>query len=335
MRPRALRRRFLLALLVPVLLLSLGTLGYVVIEHWAFLDALYMTVITLTTVGFLEVHPLSTAGRVFTIVLLLAGVFTLFYAASAIIQAIVSGEIRGHLGRQRVERKLTEIKDHIIVCGFGRMGHLVCSEFSALGIPFVLVERDAALIEGFNLPHGIVLHGDATSDEVLRKAGVARARSLVTVAASDADNLYITMSARLLAEKLFIVARAEDEEAEKKLLRAGASRVVSPYVIGGQRVAQAVLRPTVMDFIELATRSEHLELQIEETGIEAGSALDGAQVKDSRIRQDLGIIIVAIKKPDGKMLFNPAPEMALAGGDTLITLGRRDQLDRLETLAER
>ncbi len=335
MRPRGFRHRFLLVLLVPVLLLTLGTLGYMAIEGWAFLDALYMTVITLTTVGFLEVHPLSSAGRVFTIVLLLAGVFTLFYAASSIIQVIVSGEIRGHLGRQRVERKLAEIKDHIIVCGFGRMGHLVCSEFSALGIPFVLVEREAALLAGFSLPHGIVLQGDATSDEVLRKAGVARARSLVTVAASDADNLYITMSARLLSEKLFIVARAEDEEAEKKLLRAGASRVVSPYVIGGQRVAQAVLRPTVMDFIELATRSDYLELQIEEIAILPGSSLDGAQVKDSRIRQDLGIIIVAIKKPQGEMLFNPAPEMAMAGGDTLITLGRRDQLDRLEALAER
>jgi voltage-gated potassium channel len=294
-----------------------------------------MTVITVTTVGFLEVHPLSAAGRVFTIVLLLAGVFTLFWAASAIIQAIVSGEVRGHLGRQRVERKLAELKDHIIVCGFGRMGHLVCSEFSALGIPFVLVEREAALLEGFSLPHGIVLQGDATSDEVLRKAGVARARSLVTVTASDADNLYITMSARLLAEKLFIVARAEDEDAERKLLRAGASRVVSPYVIGGQRVAQAVLRPAVMDFIELATRSEHLELQIEEIEIEAGSPLDGAQVKDSRIRQDLGIIIVAIKKVDRKMLFNPAPEVTIAAQDTLITLGSRDQLDRLEALARK
>ncbi len=334
MRPWGFRRRFLLVLLVPFLLLASGTLGYMLMERWAFLDALYMTVITLTTVGFLEVHPLSSVGRVFTIVLLLAGVFTLFYAASAIIQAIVSGEVGGHLGRQRMERRLAEIKDHIIVCGFGRMGHLVCSEFSALGMPFVVIDKDAALLGSLNLPHGVALVGDATSDESLKQAGVTRARTLVTVAASDADNLYITMSARLLNDRLFIVARAEDEEAEKKLLRAGASRVVSPYVIGGQRVAQAVLRPAVVDFIELATRSDYLELQIEETEIAAGSALDGAFVKDSRIRQDLGIIIVAIRRPDGKMLFNPAPEVPMAGGDTLITLGRRDQLDRLDDLAQ-
>jgi voltage-gated potassium channel len=185
----------------------------------------------------------------------------------------------------------------------------------------------------FSIPHGIALVGDATSDEVLRRAGVERARGLVTAAASDADNLYVTISARFLSERLFIVARAEEEGAEKKLLRAGANRVVSPYVIGGQRVALAVLRPAVMDFIELATKKEHMELQIEEAEIEPGSRLAGVSLKDSQIRQDLGIIIVAIKKPDGKMVFNPAPETLLSAGDILITLGHRQQLDRLEALA--
>src|SRR5262249_12984991 len=161
-------------------------------------------------------------------------------------------------------RSLAEIKDHMVVCGFGRMGRLVCHEFSLLGLPFVLVERRSELLQGFSFPHGIPLLGDATSDEVLRLAGVDRAPALVPAAASDADNLYITMSARFLNEKLLIVARAESEGAEKKLLRAGANKVVSPYAIGGQRVAQAVLRPNVMDFIELATRSGHFELQMEE-----------------------------------------------------------------------
>jgi voltage-gated potassium channel len=263
----------------------------------------------------------------------MAGVFTLFYAASAIIQAIVSGEVGGEIGRQRMERRLAELRNHVVVCGFGRMGRLVCQEFSATGLPFVVVDRDEAALRDFRLPHGIPLAGDATSDEVLRRAGVERARVLLAAAASDADNLYIAMSARLLSERLFIVARAEDEQAERKLLRVGASRVVSPYAIGGHRMAQAVLRPTVVDFIELATRRDSLELQIEETAIETGSALAGAQVKDPRLRQELGVIVVAIKRADGAMLFNPSPHAALGAGDILISLGRRDQLDRLERLA--
>ena len=167
----------------------------------------------------------------------------------------------------------------------------------------------------------------------MRKAGVERARALVTAAASDADNLFITMSARFLNDKMLIVSRAEEEETERKLLRAGASRVVSPYVIGGQRVAQAVLRPAVLDFLELATRSQHLELQIEEAAVGEGSGLADATIRDSQLRQDLGIIVVAIKKPDGRMVFNPAPELAIAAGDVLIAMGHRQQLDRLEELA--
>ncbi len=327
------RRHFYFLLTLPFLILAVGTCGYMLIEGWTFLDALYMAVITLTTVGYLEVHPLGQGGRIFTMSYLLAGVYSVFWAATTLIQAVVSGEIRGDLGRQRMERRLVELKDHVIVCGLGRMGHLVCAEFSALELPFVVIDREAGVLEGFAMAHGIALHGDATSDEVLRRAGVERARVLVTAAASDADNLYITMSARLLSEKIFIVARADGEHADTKLLRAGASRVVSPYMIGGHRMAQAVVRPTVVDFIELATRSDHLELQIEETEVAAGSAIAGAQVRDSRLRQELGVIVVGIKKPDGRMLFNPAPEERIERGDILIALGRRDQMDRLGTLA--
>jgi voltage-gated potassium channel len=328
-------RRYLAVLSVPVVLVVLGTLGYRIVEGWQLFDALYMTVITITTVGFLEVQPLSPAGRTFTMTLALGGVFTMFYAASELIRVVVSGEVRSALGRQRMERSLADLKNHLVVCGFGRMGHLACQEFSGLGLPFVVIDRDPALLRGFAMPHGIGLVGDATSDELLRRAGVERARGLVTAAASDADNLYITMSARFLNDKLFIVARAEGEGAEKKLLRAGANRVVSPYAIGGQRVAQAVLRPAVMDFIELATSSQHMELQIEEAEIRPGSRLAGTSLKDSAIRQDLGIIIVAIKKPDGRMVFNPEGSVVIEPGDRLITLGHRQQLDRLEDEAAR
>jgi len=321
-------------LLVPVLLLSVGTLGYMSIEGWSAADALYMTVITVTTVGYLEVHPLDPAGRAFTMGLALGGVFTLFYAATATISAIVTGRARGDIWRQRMERTLAELSDHVIVCGMGRMGRFICREFSNLEMPFVVIDRDGGLFEGFDLPHGIPLVGDATSDEVLRKAGVDRARVLVTVAASDADNLFITMSARLLNDKLNIVARAEEEGAEKKLMRAGASRVVSPYMIGGERMTQAVLRPAVIDFLELATRADYMELQIEEVVVQAGGALAGMLIRDPRIRSELGIIVVAVKRADGTMAFNPEPDLALAEGDTLIALGHRKQLEELERLAQ-
>jgi voltage-gated potassium channel len=325
--------RALVALLAPVLLLAVGTGGYMLVEGWNAFDALYMSAITISTVGYLEVHPLSHAGRVFTIAYLLVGVFSLFYVATAIIRSIVSGEVRMHLGRELMERSLAAMESHVVVCGLGRMGRIVCEQFSAMEMPFVVIDRDTALVENLGIPHGIGLAGDATSDEVLRRAGVERARTLVTVAASDADNLYIVMSARLMNERLHIVARAEEEEAEKKLVRAGANRVVSPYVIGGQRVAQAVLRPAVLDFIELATREDFQELQIEEVAIGPRGALVGAQIKDNRIRRDLGVIVVAVRKPSGKMQFNPTPETTLEAGDVVIVLGHKDQLARLSSLA--
>lgn len=321
------------ALLVVLTLVLGGTLGYMTVEGWGAFDALYMSVITLTSVGYLEVHPLSTAGRVFTMGLLLTGVFSLFYAATAAIRSIVGGEVTGQFGRNRMEKKLHSLKDHIIVCGYGRMGRLVAQEFSQQGFPFVIIERSASLLSGFSSPVGIALAGDATHDETLRRAGIERARTLVTLAASDADNLFITMSARLMSDQVFIVARAEDEGAEKKLIRAGASRVVSPYVIGGQRVAQAVLRPSVVDFIELATRSDYMALQIDETEVGKESVLRGQLLKDTGLRQDLGLIVVAIKRPDGRMLFNPEPEAVIEAGDILITLGAKNQQDRLRALA--
>jgi voltage-gated potassium channel len=189
------------------------------------------------------------------------------------------------------------------------------------------------LLELFSFEGGIALHGDATSDEILSKVGVERARALVTLVGSDADNLFITMSARLMSDRLFIVARAEDERAEQKLLRAGANRVISPYVIGGSRVAQAVLRPTVVDFIELATRTEHLEIQLEETQIAAASSLAGKRLHESQLRQQFGIIIVAIKTASGRMVFNPPGDAVIEPNDILIVLGNRQQLDQLEKMA--
>jgi voltage-gated potassium channel len=330
------RFRLLSVLLIPLMLIIIGTVGYEAIEEeYTFFDALYMTVITLSTTGYGEVHPLSTTGRVFTIFLTLGGVFTLFYAASEIIRVIISGEMQDILGRQRMERNLASLQNHLIVCGFGRMGRLVCQEFSRNQMPFVIIDQKDELLAEFDMPFGIPLLGDATSDEVLKHAGIERARALVTVMSSDADNLYTTMSARLLNKNVFIVARVEEMQSEIKLRRAGANRVVSPYQIGGHRLAQAIIRPTVVDFIELASRHEHVELQLEETRITAKSPLAGIKLRDSKIRDELKVIIVTVKKASGHMVFNPDPDTLIEADDILIAIGPREQLDRLIGMANR
>jgi voltage-gated potassium channel len=329
-------RRYFLLVFIPVLLILGGTAGYYLLEtDYSLFEALYMTVTTLTTVGYGEVHPLSHRGRVFTIILLLVGVLTFFYTVTELIRGVINGEFQQLLGRQRMARNLAELKNHMIICGYGRMGRHVCREFSNQSLPFVIIDRRVELLQDFDVPHGIALPGDATSDEILKRAGVERARALVTVAASDADNLFITLSARLLNDKLFIVARAEGELAEQKLRRAGASRVVTPYAIGGAKVAMAVLRPAVVDFIELATRTEHLDLQIEEALIHENSKLADATLHASRLRQDLGVIVVAIKKADGHLVANPPGDAVMEVGDTLIALGARQSLDEVEILAGR
>lgn len=323
---------FAVAMLLPLVLVVVGTLGYVVVEGWSTLDSLYMTVITLTTVGYREVHEMTPGGQVFTMLLAMGGIYTLFYAAGSVIGMIVRGDLIEFLGRRRMQREVDKLHDHLIVCGFGRMGRLVCEQFQAAGVSFVVIDRNAELLQQDEHVLLITLPGDATSDETLERAGVRRARGLITVVASDADNLYITMSSRLLNDRLFIVARAEDERSEQKLLRAGANRVVSPYVIGGTRVAQAVLRPNVVDFLELATRTEHLELNIEEAQLVPASPLVGRTLNDDAFQHEK-LMIVAIKQTTGKMMFNPPKDTTLASGDVIIMLGGRQELDRLAEVA--
>jgi voltage-gated potassium channel len=325
-------RSFIFAILFPVVLVLMGTAGYMFLEGWNAFDSLFMTVITLTTVGYGETHPLSDPGRVFTMFLLMGGVFTLLYSATAAIRLVASGELRQILTRRNMERSLKDLKNHVVVCGYGRMGRAVCAEFEAMKMPFVVIER--ANIDDEELPKkGVFLHGDATSDEVLERCGLGKARALVAVLGSDADNLYVTMSARLMNEKLFIIARAEDDHAEQKLTRAGASRVVSPYALTGYKVAQSVVRPTVVDFIEVATGTQELALQLEETKLAAQSPLVGKKLSQARLREDFGVIVVAIKKATGKMVYNPAAEETLGGDDVLVVVGDPKQLPKLEAAA--
>ena len=322
---------------VPVALVVTGTIGYRVIEHGKYdlFDSLYMTIVTLSTIGYGETHELSRPGRVFTIFLILGGVFTFFYSATEIIRSVVSGEIADMLGKRKMERTLATLKDHIIVCGYGRMGRLVCREFARNHRPFVVIDINAVDLQDFEYENGIKLIGDATNDEVLKHAGIERAHSLVTVMANDSENLFTTLSARLLNAKLIIVARVEDmQQSEQKLLRAGANRVVSPYEIGGTRVAQAVIKPTVVDFIELTTRTEHIALQLEERKVEPNSTLAGRNLRDSRLHADHHLIIVAIKKHSGHMIFNPPADTVLEAGDILVAIGHRDHLGTLGDLAK-
>ena len=310
-------RGIIVAALVPFVLLGAGSIGYHVIEGWPYFDSMYMTVTTLATVGFGEVHPLSNAGRMFTVAMILGGVFTMGAAVTAVIRAIVSGELQRLVGRQRMERSLAGMKEHVIVCGYGRMGRIICAELAQIGQPFVAIDRDHALIEDFPSKIGVALEGDATDDDTLKRAGIERARALNSALPHDADNLFVTMSGKLLNEKIFVVARAEDPDSEAKLTRAGANRVVAPYVLGGGRVVQAVLRPAVLDFIDLATKTHHIELQMEETLVAEGSLLIGKKLSEAMTREHR-IIVVAIKRKSGKMEFNPGGETRLDAGDTLI-----------------
>jgi voltage-gated potassium channel len=316
-------------------LTAAGTVGYPLIEGdpWTLFDGLYMTVITLLTIGYGEIpKELSTGGRAFTMVLAFGGVFTFAYFAGEVIRATLSGELQALLGRQRMEDDLAALTGHLIVCGYGRMGRIICGELERQRRRFVAIDT-APPPAAWPYRHGLWLTGNATEDEVLRKAGIERARAVVTAVGSDADNLYITLSARLICPKLFIVARAEEEEAEAKLRKVGANKVISPYLAGGHRAVQAVLRPTVLHFMEMATRPEFLDLQIEEVRVEGASALAGKSLRESRLSQDLGVIVVGILRPTGEVIYGPGGDVAVEPGATLIVIGQRARLDRVEVLA--
>ena len=322
-----------IALIMLVAILSFGTFGYMFIEHSSFVDSLYMTMITISTIGYGEIFPLSTTGRIFTMVLILVGVGFVMYMFSKITEAVVGGELRALYGRLNMKKKVFELSDHYIICGFGRIGRVICHLLKDADKPFVVIENDPDVVQELADLNYLFLDGEASSDDTLLEAGVERAKGLISVVSTDADNVYITLSARGLNNDLYIMARSSGTDGgETKLLRAGANRVISPYYIGACRMAQQILRPTVTDFIDLTVHSGDLGLRMEELTVSDHGSVLNTTVKDSNIRRDYNLIVVAIKRDQGEMLFNPNPNSMILKNDTLIVLGDYTKIKELEKI---
>ncbi len=324
--------RFILAVLISILFTAIGTAGYMLIEGWSAMDALFMTVTTVATVGYGEVHPLTNPGRIFSMALIVLGVGFYFYVAAAVIQFVVEGRIRTLLGRRRLDRKIARLKNHYIVCGYGRIGKVICEKLHREHYDLVVVDKSPEHVDTFEAKKMIYLCADAVDEATLLKAGLLHAKALVAALATDIDNVFLVLTARQLAPRLKIIARAGSEAAKKKLTAAGADTVEAPYEIGAATMAQRIIRPTVTNFLELAFTQHHKDIQMEEIPVAASSALNGLMLKDSGIRQQYHLIIIAIKKADDQMLFNPSFEAELKAGDTVIAVGEPSNLKRLEAV---
>lgn len=319
-------RNALIGVGVLVVLTVLGTVGYMRLEGFRFGEALFMTVAVLSTVG-LQPRPLGPAGQALTIALVVSGLGVVLYTVALVTQQVIEGEFRQFFGRRKMERIIDAMKGHVIVCSFGRMGRMVCRELAAKPLPFVVIERDEGEARRADGEGCVVLLGDATDEDTLRRAGIVRASALVAAVPSDAENVFITLTARALRPDLTVVARAETESGAARLRQAGASRVVSAYTSAGHRMAQAILRPSVLDFVDLATHHRSLELQIEEIPIgRAGSRALG----ESELREQLDVMVIGIRKADGDFRFNPAPTELLAQGDRVLVAGEAQRLKTLE-----
>jgi voltage-gated potassium channel len=315
-----------------ILLIAGGTLGFHYLEHWSCFDGFYMVLTTFTTIGYGEVHPLSHTGRIFNIFLIIAGVSLLFLLFGTLTQSLLEFELRSFVGRRKMEREIKRLSQHYIICGAGRVGRGVARVMQQKGAPFVMIDPDAETAERYASEGWHMMAGDATQASVLRQARVEEAAGLVAAAATDAINTYIVLTARSLNPTLKIIARASEEEAEKHMLTAGADSVVLPYRFAGHRIAQAFLRPHVLDFIDSTTAQLGMNLEISEIVVPPKSRFIGLSLAESRMRADYGIVVLAIKR-EGKMRLNPASSDKLQAADTLIAMGGPEALLRLEQAA--
>ena len=323
-------RHLILSVLLTLVIIILGTSGYMVVEGWDIVDSLYMTVITLTTVGYGEVHEVSRVGQLFTVVLIFVGVSFFLYVAGSVVQFMVEGRIRTILGRRNLDKKIARLKNHYIVCGYGRIGRTLCNSLRKQPIDLIVVEKERELIPTMDEDQILYVSGDAAQEANLYKAGIKRAKGLIAVLATDTDNVFVVLTARQLNPDLFIFASASQNEAKSKLQAAGANKVESPYDIGALSMAQRIIRPTVTNFLDLAFAHKRKDIQMEEIPVSPSSDLANVMLKDSGIRQRYNLIIIAIKKPDDSMLFNPSFETVIEVDDTVIAVGQEENLQKLE-----
>lgn len=312
--------------------LLFGTFSYHYIEGMNFFDSFYMTIITISTVGFEELYPLSRAGRIITMIVITTGITIVAYSAGSLVRILIEGELQKTLGRRKLDKQISSLRNHYIICGYGRIGSLVAKELLSENIKCIVIENHPEKIEYLNRDKMLYIISDATEEEVMIEAGIMHAKALVTAVKSDADNVFITLTARSLNPSLYILARATEELNEKKLIRAGANKVVLPYIIGGRRMAHALIKPTVVDFIDSAMIDSDLGLVMEEVQIGEKSELVGKNLIESNLRKDFGIIIVAIKKNDGAMIFNPTPIEVLDKNDVIVILGKKIDLKNLKNI---
>ncbi|HTE20688.1 MAG TPA: NAD-binding protein [Armatimonadota bacterium] len=323
-----------MAVALLLLVIATGVLGYAGIEGWSAFDALYMTIITLATVGYSEIHPLSQTGRAFTIGLIVAGRIAEAYVIVVFAQAVVVEQVRDILGRRRMQKGLAQLQDHYIICGWGRMGQEIVEEFRGKHVPHVVIEISEEKCRRLGDAGVLYVQGDATDDQTLRRAGVERARGLIAVAPKDADNIFITLSARSLSKELFIVTRCAYEQDIHKLRVAGANRVISPYVIGARRIAAAAFHPTVVDFLDQEVHREDMDWELEDIPVTEQAFYAGKALSDCGIRERTGCTVLAVRDAATQRFHsNPPPQTLLNVGDTLIVLGAPRQLEQLESLA--
>ena len=320
----------IVVVLLAVFLVASGTVGYMVIEEWPILDSVYMTMITLSTIGYGEVNPVSQSGRIFTLILIVLGVGFFLYVIGNVVQFLVEGRIRLVLGRHKLDKQISQLNNHYIVCGYGRMGRAFCRYLIQRGLKFVVIEKNADRIPVMNTDHILYVVGEATIEENLLKAGIRRASNLIATLGTDADNVFLVLLAKGLKPDLYVVARASQNASKKPLDTAGADVVVSPFDIGARRMAHAILRPNVIRFLELAFADEDTDIHIEELTVAASSKLVDVTLQDSGIRHKYNLLILSIIKKDGDMVFNPAADTIIGDGQKIIAVGSIDSLRKLE-----
>ena len=302
-------------------LLVFGAVGYIVIEGWSFMDSLYMTVITLATVGYGEVHEISPEGRLFTVILIFLGVGFFLYVVGNVIQFLVEGRIRHVLGRRILDKQISKLKNHFIVCGYGRVGRALSNYLIQKYIDVVVIEQNPNRVSVMDEDGLLYIMGGATDEAILMKAGIKRARGIISVLGSDADNVFLVLIAKRLNPKIFVVARSNQNETEQTLYSAGADKVVSPFALGARRIAHAILRPNVIHFLELAFTDDGTDINVEEIPVNVSSKLVNVSLQESGLRQNFDLIIISIRKADGAMCFNPKASHRFEAGDTVIAVG--------------